>query len=78
VVRRGDTLYRPVQDCRARYGAALGIARIDRLDAEGFSQTVETTLAPDGNWPGRRLHTLNYNGRMEVIDGEAPRLKFGG
>lgn len=76
VIRSGDALYRPVQDCRARYGAALSLARIDRLDKAGFSQTVEFTLAPGSHWPGRRLHTLNYNGRLEVIDGEAPRLKW--
>lgn len=76
VIRSGETLYRPVQDCRLRYGGALSIARIDRLDDGGFAQTVEYTLSPDADWPGRRLHTLNYNGRLEVIDGEAPRLKW--
>lgn len=33
-------LYRPVQDCRTGYGAALNIARIDRLDDGGYRQTV--------------------------------------
>src|SRR5690606_1668261 len=78
VIRSGGALYRPVQDCRLRYGGALAIARIDRLDERAFAQTVEFTLGPDRHWPGRRLHTLNHNGRLEVIDGEAPRLKWFG
>ena len=64
-------LYRPVQDCRAGYGAALGLARVDQLDETGFAQTVETILRPGAEWPGRRLHTSNAAGGFEFIDGSA-------
>jgi hypothetical protein len=64
-------LYRPVQDCRAGYGAALGLARVDKLDDEGFEQTVEEILRPGADWPGRRLHTANAAGGFEFIDGSA-------
>jgi hypothetical protein len=64
-------LYRPVQDCRAGYGAALGLARVDKLDDEGFEQTVEEILRPGADWPGRRLHTANAAGGLEFIDGSA-------
>ncbi|MBB3998788.1 glucosamine inositolphosphorylceramide transferase family protein [Aureimonas pseudogalii] len=68
-VRIGGQLMRPVQDCTDGYGAALGLACVDRLDVEGFSQTVETILRPGTHWPGRKLHTLNKAARLEVIDG---------
>lgn len=76
VVQRGGAVLRPVQDCRRSYGAALGIARIDRLDDQGFGQTVETILGPAPEWPGRRLHTLGSAGGVEFIDGSAQVFKW--
>ncbi|GJD94011.1 glucosamine inositolphosphorylceramide transferase family protein [Methylobacterium iners] len=76
IVMRGGSLIRPVQDGRRGYGEALALARIDRLDAEGYAQTVETTLRAGPGWPGNRLHTLNRSGDYEFIDGSrrSPRL----
>ena len=68
---RDGALYRPVQDCRAGYGAALALARVDRLDEGGFAQSVEAILRPCAHWPGRRLHTFNGAGGFEFIDGSA-------
>jgi hypothetical protein len=76
VVSRNGALIRPFQDCRAGYGAALGLARITRLDDEAFGQQVETILGPGPLWPGRRLHTLNHAGRLECIDGSAAARRF--
>lgn len=72
MVLRDGQLLRPVQDCRQGYGKALGIARVTRLDGEGFAQEVETILEAGGPlWPGRRLHSLNSAGGFEFIDGSA-------
>jgi hypothetical protein len=68
-VRRDGRLWRPVQDCAAGYGAALGLAEITELSPTSFRQTVYKTLQPGQFWPGRKLHTLNRSGRLEVIDG---------
>ena len=76
VVSRDGALIRPFQDCRAGYGAALGLARITRLDDDAFEQQVETILRPGPLWPGRRLHTLNRAGRLECIDGSATARRF--
>jgi hypothetical protein len=76
IVKRGNKLIRPFQDCRNGYGAALGLAEITRLDDDGFEQRVETILQPGPLWPGRRLHTLNRAGRLECIDGSAWSRKF--
>lgn len=67
--RRGGELWRPAQDCGPGYGAALALARVDRLGDEGFAQTVMTTLKPGESWPGKGLHTLNWAAGIEVIDG---------
>ena len=77
MVKRGNELLRPVQDCRRSYGAALGIARIVHLDVNGMEQAVETILTPGALWNGRKLHTLNEAGGLEFIDGSAiaPRWK---
>nr|WP_181703520.1 formyl transferase [Chthonobacter albigriseus] len=77
IVERGGALFRPVQDCRKGYGVALGIARILKLDQDGFEQSVETILTAGPAWPGRRIHTLNAAGGLEFIDGSAiaPRWK---
>ena len=77
MVKRGNDLLRPVQDCRSSYGAALGIARISHLDLIGMEQVVETILNPGALWNGRKLHTLNEAGGFEFIDGSAiaPRWK---
>ena len=66
---RDGVLMRPVQDCRVEYGHALGLARILRLDHEGYEQVVETTLHAGPRWPGHLLHTLNAAGGFEFIDG---------
>ena len=76
MVVRNDALIRPVQDCRRGYGAALGIARVTRLDAEGFEQKIETIIGPGPAWPGRRLHTLNSAGGLEFIDGSALAFRW--
>lgn len=72
--RRGGALWRPAQDCTAGYGGALALCRITRLDREGFKQSVERVLRPGGlEWPGKGLHTLNWNAGIEVVDGYEER-----
>jgi hypothetical protein len=69
IVEKEGALWRPVQDCRHSYGRALRLARIDRLDPEGFEQTIGPPINSGPLWPGGRLHTLNRAGALEVIDG---------
>jgi len=67
--RRDGALWRPAQDCTTGYGAGLALCRVTRLDTEGFAQTIETVLHPGAAWPGKGLHTLNWAGGIEVVDG---------
>lgn len=68
-------LWRPVQDCADGYGAALGLAEIVELSPTAFRQIVRHSLRPGPAWPGRKLHTLNRCGRLEVIDGSRVQPK---
>lgn len=68
-VQRGGKLWRPVQDCTHGYGGALGLAEVTELSPTRFAQTVHHVIAPGPRWPGRKLHTLNRCGRLELIDG---------
>ena len=61
-------LMRVVQDCRAGYGAALAICRVDRLDHEGFSQTVIERIGPPVGSSATGLHTRSRAGQVEAID----------
>jgi len=77
VMLRDGRLLRPAQDGRAGYGAALTLTEITRLDDDAFEQRVVAHLGPGERWAGRRLHTLNRAGDLEVVDGSAmsPRLR---
>ena len=69
-------LWRPVQDCAHGYGAALALAEVTELSPTAFRQQVRHHLAPGPAWPGRKLHTLNRAGRLEVIDGSRIQPKW--
>lgn len=73
---RDGRLFRPVQDCSSIYGGAVDIVEVTRLDDEGYEQVVRRRLSPSRAWPGRRLHTLNRLGRLELVDGVVPRPKW--
>jgi len=60
-------LIRLAQDCRGGYGAGLSFARVDRLDEQGFAQTIVGHVAPRTR-KTRGLHTYNRAGDVEVID----------
>jgi hypothetical protein len=76
-VRMNGQLWRPVQDCSEGYGAALGLAEIIELSPTSFQQIVRHTIRPETTRRGRKLHTLNRSGRLEVIDGTKiqPKLR---
>jgi hypothetical protein len=70
-------IWRPVQDCARRYGAAIGLAEITRLDQIGFEQRIHQVIRPGRHWPGWRLHTLSRAGSLECIDGAALKWRWG-
>ena len=64
----GNTLMRVAQDCREGYGRGLAICRVDRLDGDGFAQTVITRLGTPPGSEAFGAHTLNRSSAIEVVD----------
>ena len=64
-------LYRPGQDCRATYGAAVVIYRVDECSVDGYRETPVRTLSPDPRGPlPDGLHTLTAWGSRTLVDGK--------
>lgn len=65
--RHGEGWLRPAQDCSRRYGGAVTLCRVDRLDPTGaFEQRFLRRIAPPAGFTG--FHTLNTAGTLEVVD----------
>lgn len=64
--RMEDALWRPAQDCSGGYGSALTLARVTRLDREGFAQEPAGNLRLEGAAAGP--HTVNVSGPLELLD----------
>ena len=71
ILRCGDRLVRPVQDCEGGYGAALGFAAIDAISPGDYRQTILAVARPAP--PDSGLHTYDRAGGLEVIDRFGPR-----
>jgi hypothetical protein len=76
VVTINGQTWRPVQDCTVGYGCALGLAEVVELSPTSFKQIVRHTIRPGPLWTGRKLHTLNRCGRLELIDGTSIQPKI--
>lgn len=65
---RDGTWYRVAQDGAERYGHSLAIVRIDRLDPDGYAETVVDVIRPDWAPDLIATHTLNQEGDLVAID----------
>jgi hypothetical protein len=59
-------LYRPAQDCTARYGSAISIMSFDTLTIQ---ESLECRLKPQDYDYNLGLHTINFHEGLCVIDG---------
>jgi hypothetical protein len=67
---RDGTLYLPVQDCEATYGAAINLLRIDELTPYVFSAEAVQRFEPGDLLEGfgDGLHTLSGSGDVTCVD----------
>jgi hypothetical protein len=77
-VRRNGQLWRPIQDSTFGYGCGLVLAEVLELTPQMFRQRLHANVTPGEFWPGRKVHTLNRAGRLEVIDGNRIQPKWPG
>ena len=71
----GDTWYRPAQDCSRRYGWAIALRRIVRLDPSEFVEETVSALTPDWHRSLLGTHTVNAVNGLTLIDMELRRRK---
>jgi hypothetical protein len=70
-----DGVWRPVQDCRAGYGAGLGFARLEQLDMCGFQQSVVRRVLPPARCGYSGVHSWSQAAGLEAIDLFGPRTR---
>lgn len=61
-------VYRPSQNCMKRYGAALTLMEIERMD-EQFIEKIHFTIAPVSYKYNLGIHTINVQDGVIVVDG---------
>jgi len=68
LLKHGNALIRPGQDCSTRYGHAITLNRVQVLSETDYRELPIATILP--NWmPGIcATHTLNRSADMEVLD----------
>src|SRR6185503_5059450 len=65
----GNRTFRPAQDCRQTYGAAVVVMEVLELDPARFREVSVLRLAPDPAWPyPDGLHHLVVDGARVYID----------
>jgi hypothetical protein len=71
-------IYRPAQDCSRRYGRAMKISEITRLDEQAYEETPVLDIEPDWNKSVIGTHTINFNDDVIVLDAtrRARRIRF--
>ena len=61
-------LYRPAQDCMARYGSALSIMKVGSL-SEPLEEELVFRIVPNSFRYNLGIHTLNFGDGICVVDG---------
>lgn len=61
-------LYRPSQDCAGKYGSAIVINRVDRLERNDYRETAVSRIEPRWDRRLRGTHTLNTAPGISVVD----------
>lgn len=61
-------LYRPAQDSSGRYGYAISINKVTKLDGEGFREEHVSSILPNWNKKLLATHTISIAGDLTVVD----------
>lgn len=67
-------LIRPSQNCAPAYGYSVGFNEITELSRQRYRERALTTITPE-HWRGLLgIHTYNWAGNVELIDGHSTAL----
>src|SRR5215468_8354994 len=70
VFETNSYLVRPSQNCSGRYGRDLSLNQITELTKERYAERKLLTLEPDPSSAINGIHTYNWCGKIELIDGQ--------
>jgi hypothetical protein len=80
LLRRGDRLFRPTQNCGPSYGYGLNLQEIVAFSPDRYEERPFCAVGPEAlPFPAIGVHSYNTAGDLEVIDGCAklqPRARF--
>ena len=69
--RERGRLFRPAQDCSARYGSAISIKEIRCMTTDNYEETEVARILPDWAIGAHATHTVNQASGVTVYDCEA-------
>lgn len=70
-------IYRPVQDCRGRYGRQTQIMEIEQLNDKGYKATPYRVINSFDNPPfNETMHTFNVYDDCIIVDGSKDFFRF--
>jgi hypothetical protein len=69
-------LYRPAQDNSRRYGNGIRIKRIEKLSPLEYKEVLISEINPTWDPKIIGVHTLNFTGKLTIMDGLKRRRKF--
>jgi hypothetical protein len=68
IFSRGGKLYRPSQDCSARYGRGFKLNEIMKLTENEYSEKTINEIEPVWDDQLKGIHTFNSDGKLTVVD----------
>ena len=69
-------LFRPAQDCGPRYGYAIRLFEIERLDRENYAEVERSAISPEGSAGVDAVHTLARAPSMTMVDCAVSRWRW--
>lgn len=71
-----DRIFRPAQNCAKHYGHGMQIREIVKLSESAYEERQIQSIYPDWEKGIISTHTLNFTGRLTVIDALIKRRKY--
>ena len=69
IFREQGKLFRPAQNCTGNYGRSMSLREIVTLNPDKYVERGALDISPDPSWRYIGMHTYNFSGHVEVIDG---------
>lgn len=75
IFKLNDRIFRPGQDCSKHYGYGMQLMEIMTLNENEYEERYIQSIYPNWEKDVRSVHTLNYSGKLTVIDAIVKRRR---